>query len=112
MVTLTDTQGVDVILNPTDAKGKPARLDGQPVWSSSDPAVVSVTPSPDGLTGRCLAGDPGTATITAQADADLGEGTRSIAAQVDFTILAGEAVTMAVTVGTPFEQDNPPTPAQ
>src|SRR5262245_34232488 len=41
---LTDTQQCDLSIQPVDAHGHPARIDGTPTWSSSDDAICPVTP--------------------------------------------------------------------
>jgi len=47
----TDVPGtVTVSVSYTDAKGKPATVDGAPTWVASDPTIIdSVTPAADGL---------------------------------------------------------------
>ena len=102
---LTDTQEVDLSIQPVDKKGKPAQVDGTPQWVSSDPAVVEVVPAADGLSCVAKAKDNlGHAQISVSADADLGEGVRTITGVLDIDVVAGEAVSLAVITGTPREQ--------
>ena len=51
----------------------PGVVQGVPVWVSSDSAVMSVTPSADGLTADLGWVSAGTADVTVTADGDLGE---------------------------------------
>lgn len=105
MITLTDLQKVELAIAPVDAMGNAAPVEGVPVWVSSDPAVVAVTPSPDGMT--CVAvtvGPIGTAQITVSADADLGPGVATITGVLDVQVIASQAVSLAVTAGVPTEK--------
>jgi hypothetical protein len=79
-----------------DAKGNVARVDGEPVWTSGNDAVVSVVTGPSGVvvTGMGL----GDAQISVTADADLGAGVRSLVATADVTVVAGEAVIGSITL--------------
>ena len=40
------------VLTFSDKDGQPATVDGAPVATSSDPAIVTVYPAPDGLSGH------------------------------------------------------------
>jgi hypothetical protein len=70
----TDQFFPDVALTITDSKGRPAAVDGVPVWASSDDTVLSVTPAADGMSAVINSVAPGTARATVSADADLGAG--------------------------------------
>jgi hypothetical protein len=76
-----------------DNAGNAAHVDGPTVWQSSDVTLVECTVS----TGNPLIanlhalGPIGPVQIQATADADLGEGTQSITALLDVTVIAGEA---------------------
>lgn len=101
-----------------DATGKPAKVDGPTTWQSTNPAVLTVTVS---------AGNPlianwhtlaiGTAQIHASADADLGEGVKTVSSTTDFTVIQGEAVAGVTTVkdlgpGTPSGGGSPSGPGR
>jgi hypothetical protein len=102
---LTDTQEVDLAVKFQDKKQNDAVVDGVPVWSSSDPTILTVTASADGKTAVAAAVGPvGTAQASVSADGDLGSGVRTITATFDISVQAGEAVQAAVTAGTPREQ--------
>jgi len=70
----TDQMFPNVTLVVTDADERPARVDGVPVWASSDETVLLVTASADGMSASVSTVAPGTARVTVSADADLGEG--------------------------------------
>jgi len=102
---LTDTQEVDLSIAPKDAKGNPAAVEGAPVWASSDPTILTVEAAADGLSAVAKAVGPlGTAQVSVTADADLGEGVKSISGTMDFEVQAGEAVSLGISAGTPREQ--------
>lgn len=102
---LKDDQKVKLSILPVDAKGNPAAVDGVPVWASSDDGVIAVIPSADGLSATATAvGKVGTAQVSVTADADLGDGVSNIAGVLDVTVVAGQAVSVGVTAGTPEAQ--------
>lgn len=99
---LTDEQKVSLSVGFFTKAGNPARIDGAPVWASSNPSVVEVTPSEDGLTATATSVGPlGVVQVTVSADADLGEGTRLITGVLDIEVLAAEAVSAGISAGTP-----------
>lgn len=101
---MTDSQKVDLTIQPVDAKGKPALLDGVPTWASSDETVVTVVAAADGLSATVSAVAMGSARVVVTGDADLGTGVTPITGTLDFTITAGQAISINVTAGTPSEQ--------
>lgn len=74
----TDQFFPNVMLTITDDRGRPATVDGVPVWASSDETVVRATAAGDGMSAQIDTVAPGTARITVSADADLGAGIVSI----------------------------------
>lgn len=99
---LTDEQKVALSIKPVTAAGNPARVDGSPSWSSSDDTIVEVVPSADGLSAEAVTVGPvGTAQVSVVVDADLGAGVRTLTAMLDIEVIAAEAVTVAITPGTP-----------
>lgn len=99
MYTLPADKMVKLQIAYVDANNNPAQVDGAIVWSSSDPnvcAVESTPPEGHGAEGSQAMLVPGAAVgnvqITAQADADLGDGTRHINTLLDVTVVGGEAV--------------------
>jgi hypothetical protein len=102
---ITDTQEVDLTIQPMDAKGNPAQVDGIPEWVSSDPLIATVVPAVDGLS--CVvkaANNLGHVQISVSADADLGEGTEALQGVLELDVVAGKAVALSVIVGEPREQ--------
>ena len=99
---LTDVQKVTLSVSFVDAKGNPATVDGAPVWSVSDANVLSVTAAADGLSADVLTVGPlGTAQVSVTADADLGEGVKSLVGTLDVQVVGSEAVAIAITAGVP-----------
>ena len=102
---LTDIQKVSLSITPTSAAGNPAPVDGAPVWTSSDESVLTVTASADGLSAEAVTtGKLGVAQVSVSADADLGEGVTTITGVLDVEVKASEAVSLAVSAGTPTNQ--------
>lgn len=99
---LTDVQKVVGSIAPKDAAGNPAPVDGIPVWSSSDPAIVTVTAAPDGMSAVVEAVGPlGTAQVSVTADADTGEGVTTITALADIEVLASQATAVGINFAVP-----------
>lgn len=114
---LTTTQQVTLTVKGLTVDGKPARLDtldGVPAWESSDTAVVTVLPAPDGLTCVARSAGPGAATVTVTADADLDVGeTRHLTGttQIEVRLPAEvEAETIVIEEGVPEEIPTGPAP--
>ncbi len=82
-----------------DAKGFPAKVDGAPVWSVSDAALCEMTVSEGGMSASFKALAPGGVLVSLSADADLGEGVKSITGEAALNILEGEAVGVVITFG-------------
>lgn len=107
---LTDTQKCAMTIRPRTAAGNPAQVDGTPVWTSSNEQVLTLSISEDGMSAIAMTtGQLGTAQIQVQADADLGQGVRTITGVADFEVRAGEAVSLGIEVGEPTEK-NPVAP--
>jgi len=76
-----------------DSHGNPAKVDGATEWASSDENIATV----EVATGNPLianvhsVGPVGPVQIQATADADLGEGKKTITATCDISVIAGEA---------------------
>jgi hypothetical protein len=106
MLILTDSQQVPLTVGFTDKAGNPATVDGAPVWSSSDPTVLTVTADDaTGLTATAVAtGKLGTAQVNVTADADLSPNVANISNVLDVTVQAGAAVAANISPGTPVEK--------
>ncbi len=104
MLELIDTQDCAVSVAAVDKKGKPATVQS-PVWASTDATVATVTQDAvDPLKAAISAQAPGVAQITCTADADLGDGVTSITANLDLSVIGGQATGFVITPGTPTEQ--------
>lgn len=102
----TDQKFPNVVLSITDDKGRPASVDGVPVWASSDETVLAVTASTDGMSAEVNTVAPGIARITVQADADLGAGVATITGvSEDVNVTSGNiASVMTLSLGTPVNK--------
>ena len=104
-LTLTDIQKVDLAVQPVDAAGNAALVDGACTWESSDVTVLTVEPAADGLSAVALTtGKLGTAQIKCTADADLTEGVLPILGVLDVEVVASAAVSVAITAGAPVNK--------
>lgn len=100
--TMTDVQSAPLAVSVTDARGNPAKLDGIPVWASSDVTVLTVVAADDGMSAVITATGPlGTAQVVFTADADLGGGVRELKGILDVEVIASEAVNVVITPGAP-----------
>ena len=94
---MSETLGVGhyatVTVQWVDATGSPAKVDGPTAWESTDPDVLTCQVSTGNpLIANCKAVAIGTAQIQATADADMGEGVKTITSTIDVMVIAGEAV--------------------
>lgn len=100
-IKITNEQKVNVTLNPTTDSGKPAKLDGAPVWTvvSGDSTVVAAA---DGLSADLISSDnPGDTTFLVYADPDLGSGVEDLQETITLTVAGANAKNLGITVGTP-----------
>ena len=105
----TDQNFPSVALVITDSRGRPAAVDGVPVWASSDETVISVTPAADGMSAVVDTVAPGTARVTVSADADLGAGVVPITGvSEDINVTSGSvASVMVLNLGAPADKAIP-----
>lgn len=76
-----------------DAAGNAARVDGAPVWGTDRPDLFSLVPAENGMSCDILPLGPlGSGQITVTADADLGDGVKSLVTLGQIETVAGEAV--------------------
>ena len=76
-----------------DQQGRPAKVDGLTTWATTDATVLSCAVSTGNpLIANCQAIAIGTAQVQATADADLGEGVKTITSTIDVSVIQGEAV--------------------
>lgn len=104
-LTLTDLQKFTASVQPVDARGNPAAVEGAPQWAVSDESILAITPAEDGLSAVVVAAGPlGNAQVTVTADADLGEGVTTLQGILDVTVIASEAVALTIAASTPENQ--------
>lgn len=83
---------VNVQVAYVDQAGNAAEIDGDVTWTSSDDTIALVH-SMGPTQAVVMAGSVlGQAQITAEADADVGDGVKSLMTPFDVTVVAGEAV--------------------
>lgn len=100
----TATQEGVASFTPRDAKKNIAKIDGVPEWASSDPNVMAVEPAEDGMSARVVAGQTGTAQITATMDVLVGAGVEKKTCVGDVEVVAGKASIITMEFGAPSEQ--------
>jgi hypothetical protein len=105
MVEMSEEQVVSAEVAPVTAKGNPATIDGDVVWTVSDPSVVTLeVDASDSKKAKftALAGDGvRPCDVTAEFDADLGDGVRTITAIGQIVVKDAEAQTAEITFGQP-----------
>lgn len=99
---LNTEQKIKLTIAPKTESGKPASLDGIPVWTSSDTSVIVLEPAADGLSAYCITTDAaGVSNVSVSADCDLGAGIETISATEDITVTHVKASNLGLTDGTP-----------
>lgn len=104
-VTMTDTQQVVMTLKTgLDRRGNPTTLPaGSVAWSTDSPALLTLTPSADGMSCTVASAGPlGTGVLTAKVSDASGAALAS--GSVNFTITSGAPVSIEIDAGTPVEQ--------
>ena len=103
---MTNTQQVTATIPPiVDRRGNPAAIDGVPAWNTSDDTIVELVPADDGLSCLIKARGPqGSVTVSAEADADLGDGVAPIFWVGTGSVAPGAAVGGELGFGVPEEQ--------
>lgn len=99
---LTDEQECELAVEFKTAAGNPGRVDGVPSWSVSNPSVLTLVVSDDGLEALVkTTGTLGDSQVSVSADADLGAGVRAVSAVLDVTVQSAEVVTAGIVPGAP-----------
>lgn len=101
---ITVTQQFDVTITPVTRTGKPAPVDGDPVWASSNEAAATVIPKPGTLSATVVAQAVGDYSISASVDADLGAGVTTIVGVDSGVVTQGIATAVGLTAGPITEQ--------
>jgi hypothetical protein len=82
---------------PVDKFGNAAKVDGMPSWSLTDPSLGALAVDADGMGATFTpSGALGALSVQVNADADLGEGVKTIAGELPLELLAGEAAVVNV----------------
>lgn len=102
---LKATQNVELSVTIADKKGNASSVQNG-VWANSGEGVVAVTDNGNNSATVSAIGTPGMATITYTADADLGEGVKSVVGTVDIEVVAGDAAVFNIVPGVPSEQSD------
>jgi hypothetical protein len=101
---ITDSQQFKVDIQPVDKAGNPGTLASVPVWSVSDPTIVTVAPAADGLSAVVTAtGKLGTAEVHVTAEGDPTPGVDTITGTLAVQVIGGKAVSLQFTAGTATE---------
>lgn len=104
----TDQNFPSVTLAIMDSSGRPALVDGVPVWASSDETVLTVAPAADGMSAAVDTVAAGIARISVSADADLGAGVVALTGvSEDVNVTTGtahQASTMTLSLGAPADK--------
>lgn len=100
---MQEGQTMPLALAVKDDKGHPAKVDGKPAWDLAQGAEngVKLVVAEDGMSAtlKAPAGSAGQARVIVTADADLGEGVRSITSECDIIISTREATSVEITPG-------------
>lgn len=107
MVKMRNNQFVQGTLEAKDAKGDAAQIEaGSVKVSSDDEGVATLEQDPDDEKKIKVVGQRAGATVVRiSADADLGEGVKTIETQVAVEIEAGEATGFGISFGDPQDQE-------
>lgn len=98
-------QNLPLTVQFTDAKGNPAVVDGIPTWAVTDATLATLDVAADGLSATLIPTGPiGSLVVQVNADADMGEGVKTILGELPVDLIAGDASTVVITAGTPVDQ--------
>jgi hypothetical protein len=101
---IADSQQFRVEIQPVDKAGNPGTLATVPVWSASDPTILTVAPAADGMSAVVSGtGKLGAAQVHVTAESDPTSGVNTITGTVDVQVVGGKAVSLRLTVGTATE---------
>jgi hypothetical protein len=98
-ITISNEQKISVRLNPLTGAGNPATIDG-PAAFNVESGDATVEPDADGLGAFIVSGAVGASVIRVSADADLGDGVRTIDEVINLTVTNPEAVSLGLAAGT------------
>jgi hypothetical protein len=104
---LTDTQQVDLVVEPEDSKGNPTADTltwGAALNGGDASSAVTLSVSTDTLTCTVIAGSPAVGVVVTATDPN------NISGSISVDVVAGTAASLVITPGTPVEQPTPPAP--
>jgi len=99
-IALTTEEKVLLTLSPQTPNGNPAPVDGEPVWSVTA-GDVTLDVQPGGLSAYVVSGAAGTSEVTVTADADMGEGVKTLSDIAAVNVVPAEAAGLGLSVGAP-----------
>lgn len=100
MAMLKVSQKLPLSVSFKDKFGNDAKVDGKPEWALTDPALGSLSVSEDGMSAELQpAGQMGSCKVQVSADADLGEGVKTILGELDIDLLPGDAEVVQIAAG-------------
>jgi hypothetical protein len=98
------TQKLPVSVAFKDSLGNAAQVDGKPAWAVDNAALATVQVADDGLSAVVVpTGTVGSFKLQVSADADLGEGVKTILGELPIDLVSGEAVAVELTAGAPVD---------
>jgi hypothetical protein len=101
---ITDSQEFKVEIQAVDKAGNPGTLASVPVWSVSDPTILTVVPAADGMSAVVSAkGKLGAAQVNVTGEGDPTPGVNTITGTLAVEVVGGKAVSLKLTAGTPTE---------
>lgn len=104
---LSSTQQSVLTIQPVDAKGNPAEIDGMPKWAMSNSDVADLSISEDGMSVTLVAVSPGATQVSVSVDARFGPEINLLTGVLDVTVTPAEAVGVTIVAGRPTEQAIP-----
>jgi hypothetical protein len=100
-IKITNEQKVTLTLAPVTAAGRPAVVDGIPLWAiQSGESQIDV--AADGRSATFISSDlPGTTVTLVTADADLGEGVERVQTIIELEVVSAKASALGFKVNDP-----------
>lgn len=92
-IQITNEEEAEVTVTFTTKAGAPAKVDGAPIWTSSDETIATVIAAADGMSAviRSVDGADGEAELDLTADVNLGEGIEELAINTTVIVRGAKA---------------------
>ena len=104
-ITIANDEQVNIPISPKTHGGQPATLDGKPKWEIIS-GNCTISPAEDGLSCKLVSQtdldpDPAvnTSVVQASADADLGDGVKTISDTITLHVVNAQAENLGLTEG-------------